>query len=168
MDPAIARQWGRILRSCSAVNVTTLTLPFYQVRCASNVTLFMRHAFRSKRYPQLPKARASVAIGSESNQWFVFGVIVTNATGSKWNSKSALLITYREYRRYAVCISIRPISQVALSPVHVSLPILIVETLGHTTTVDVLWGGVPSIVTVRQSMGRCCCLPLLVTWMRAS
>ncbi len=25
---------------------------------------------------------------------------------------------------------------------------------GHTTTVDVLWGGVPSLVAVRQSMCR--------------
>jgi hypothetical protein len=31
MDPVIAAQWGTVLRACPRVNITTLTLPFYQV-----------------------------------------------------------------------------------------------------------------------------------------
>ena len=174
MDPAIARQWGRILRACSAVNVTTLTLPFHQVRCAQTSKKYvfrlapcvtrpaasctLNRQRRGRQPPQVRRAHCFVPVVI-----FVSAVIVTKGTGSKWNSKSVLLTTYRAYRPYAACIWTRPTSQVSSSPSRVSLPTLILECAGHTTTVDVLWGGVPSIVTVRQSMGRCCRAPLLAT-----
>jgi hypothetical protein len=166
MDPAIARQWGRILRACSAVNVTTLTLPFYQVRCAQTST---KYIFRLASCVTRPAASCTLNRQRRGRQpqqvrrahCFVSVVIVTKGTGSKWNSKSVLLTTYRAYRPYAACIWIHLTSQVSSSPSRVSRPTLILECAGHTTTVDVLWGGVPSIVTVRQSMGRCCrCLRL--------